>query len=88
MGSAAAPRSIPTRQAGLQAGRRQPQSEIPNRQGAKNAIDEMAHWEGTNESSESPIPVFSSSSVQRPEYRILGDLGVMAVQGFSRIRVN
>jgi hypothetical protein len=45
-------------------------------------MDEMAHWEGTNESSDSPIPVFSSSSVQSQEDRILGDLGVMAVQGF------
>jgi hypothetical protein len=30
---------------------------------------------------------FSGSSLEGSEYRILGDLGVMAVQGFSRIRV-
>jgi len=30
----------------------------------------------------------SRSSAERSEQRILGDLGVMAVQFFSRIRVN
>jgi len=61
------------------------QSEIPNRQGAKNAMTEMSYWEGTNESSEDLITWFSGFSVQSLEDCILGDLGVMAVQGFLRI---
>jgi len=46
-------------------------------------MTEIAHWEETNGSPEGPITAFSGSSVQRQEHRILG---VMAVQGFSRIR--
>jgi hypothetical protein len=62
-------------------------SRILNRQGAKNAKSEMAYWGEKNETSEGPRNRFSRSSMEGSEHRILGDLGVMAVQGFSRIRV-
>ena len=64
---------------------------LPNRQGAKNAMVKMAYCEGTNNSLEVPITAFSGSSLQSPEDRVLGDLGlpvrgtqtgVMAVQVF------
>ena len=42
----------------------------------------------TNGTSEGPMSALSGSLVERSEHRILGDLGVMAVQVFSRIRLN
>jgi hypothetical protein len=72
-----------------------PQSEITNRQGAKNAKAEIAHWGETNETFDRPRSAFSGSSLEGSEHRILGDPGtqgsrwvIMAVQGFSRISVN
>jgi hypothetical protein len=47
----------------------------------------MAHSEKTDDTSEDPISAASRFSLVRSEHRILGDLGVMAVQSFSRIRV-
>jgi len=49
---------------------------------------EMAHSEKTDDTSEDPISAASRFSLVRSEHRILGDLGVMAVQSFSRIRVS
>ena len=40
----------------------------------------------TNGTSEGPMSALSGSLVERSEHRTLGDLGVMAVQVFSRIR--
>ena len=48
----------------------------------------IAYWGKQNEASERPMNASSRSSAERSEQRILGDLGVMAVQFFSRIRVN
>ena len=45
----------------------------------------MAHWAKRDDTSEGPISTFSRFSVVRSGHRILGDLGVMAVQSFSRI---
>jgi len=42
---------------------------------------------GRNGTSECPINRFSRSSVESSKHRTLGDLGVMAVQWFFRIRV-
>jgi hypothetical protein len=63
-------------------GRHLPQSEITNRQGAKNAKAEIAHWGETNETFNRPMSAFSGSSLEGSEHRIFGDLGVMAVQIF------
>jgi hypothetical protein len=76
-----------------------PQSEITNRQSRhgrdKNAKAEIAHWGETNETFDRPMSAFSGSWLEGSEHRILGDPGtqrsrwvIMAVQGFSRIRVN
>jgi hypothetical protein len=51
-----------------------------------NAKTEIAHWAKTDEPAEGPKNALSHSPVERSEHRILGGLGVMAVQGFSRIR--
>jgi len=42
----------------------------------------MARLGETNESSEGPMSALSRSPVERSEHRLLGDLGVMAVQSF------
>jgi hypothetical protein len=47
----------------------------------------MAEWKGTNGTSEDPKSAFSDPPVRNRKNRILGGLGVMAVQSFSRIRV-
>jgi len=62
------------------------QSEIPNRQDAKNAMAEIAHWEETDETPNGPKAAPSGCWVQRPEDHTLGNLGAMAVQRFYRIR--
>jgi hypothetical protein len=46
----------------------------------------MAEWKGTNGTSEDPKSAFSDPPVRSRKNRILGGLGVMAVQSFSRIR--
>jgi uncharacterized protein YuzE len=48
----------------------------------------MAEWKGTNGTSEDPKSAFSDPPVRNRKNRILGGLGVMAVQSFSRIRAN
>jgi hypothetical protein len=55
----------------------------------------MPHSEKTDDTSEDPISAASRFSLVRSEHRILGDPGtqrwrwvIMAVQSFSRIRVN
>jgi hypothetical protein len=62
----------------------QPQSDIINRQGAKNAKSEVAHWEETNRTHDGPMNGDSRPSMEKSEFLILGDIGVMAVQGLSR----
>jgi hypothetical protein len=66
-----------------------PQSEItnwrfPRRQERQ---DQKGSLGKTNGTSEGPMSALSGSLVERSEHRILGDLGVMAVQVFSRIRL-
>jgi hypothetical protein len=48
----------------------------------------MAEWKGTNGTSEDPKSAFSDPPVRNRKNRILGGLGVMAVQSFSRIRAS
>jgi Asp-tRNA(Asn)/Glu-tRNA(Gln) amidotransferase A subunit family amidase len=48
----------------------------------------MAEWKGTNGTSEDPKSAFSDPPVRNRKNRILGGLGVMAVQSCSRIRVS
>ena len=57
----------------------------------KERQDRITHWGETKETSRGPRNVFSRCFMERSEHRILVRLrriGVMAVQGFFRIRVN
>jgi len=48
----------------------------------------MSPWEKTNDISEGLISTLLRFSVVRLDHRILGDLGVMAVQSLSPIKAN
>jgi len=57
----------------------------PRRQERQDRISSLGE---TNQASEGPTKAFSRSWIGRSKHRIFGDLGVMAVQGFSRIRAD
>jgi len=57
----------------------------PRRQERQDRISSLGE---TNQASEGPTNAFSRSWIGRSKHRIFGDLGVMAVQSFSRIRVS
>jgi folate-binding protein YgfZ len=60
-------------------------SQPPRRQERQ---DQKGSLGETNGTSEDPMSALSRSLVERSEHRLLGDLGVMAVQGFSWIRAS